>query len=141
MPTSETNLHPIELSSDTTSYAGSPYQGPNEWDQYFNQFTFYNTPEHKTPYPPPQTPPPPQGDEPMEQQQPPPQPRKPRTGTRMLVRVGQWSGSVPTLPPTYPTIPEDSQMGGPSNPEPIVEPPQQPPTGYDNPIPTYPDIT
>ncbi|MFS7960569.1 hypothetical protein Hanom_Chr08g00704621 [Helianthus anomalus] len=55
MPPSGSNLYPIELSSDTASYAGSPYQGPDEWDQYFNQFTFVNTP----PYPPPQTSPPP----------------------------------------------------------------------------------
>ncbi|MFS7987835.1 hypothetical protein Hanom_Chr11g01027521 [Helianthus anomalus] len=141
MPPSGTNLHPIELSCDTTSYAGSQYQGPDEWGQYFNQFTFYNTLEHKTPsYPPPQTPPPPPEDEPLEQQQPPPQPRKSRTDARMSVRTGQWSGSLPPLPPTYPTIPEDPQMGGPSNPEPMVEPPQKPPIGYDNPILTYPNI-
>ncbi|MFS7966957.1 hypothetical protein Hanom_Chr09g00780101 [Helianthus anomalus] len=99
MPPSGTNLHPIGLSSDTTSFAGSPYQGPDGWDQYFNQFTFYNTPEHKpqTPsYPPFQTPPPPQEDEPMEQQQ--AQLRKPRTGARMLVRAGKWSGSLPPFP-------------------------------------------
>ncbi|XP_021990802.1 extensin-like [Helianthus annuus] len=145
MPPSGTNLHPIELSIDTASYAGSPYQGPDEWDQYFNQFTFYNTPEHKTPsYPPPQTPPPPPEDEPMEtleQKQPPPQPRKPRSGARMSVFAGKWSGSLPPLPPTYPTIPEDPQMGGPSNPEPIIKPPQQPPMGFDNSIPTYPNMT
>ncbi|MFS8033716.1 hypothetical protein Hanom_Chr17g01572831 [Helianthus anomalus] len=65
---SRTNQHPIELSSDTASYAGSPYHGPDEWDQYFNQFTFYYTPEHQPqtpPYPPPQTPPPPQDDAPV----------------------------------------------------------------------------
>ncbi|XP_022003523.1 vegetative cell wall protein gp1-like [Helianthus annuus] len=101
-------MHPIVLSSDTTSYAGSPYQGPDEWDQYFNQFTFVYTP----PYPPPQMPPPPQEDEPMEhaeQPQPPPQPRKPH-GARMSMRAGQWSGSLPPLPPSYPTVPEDPQM-------------------------------
>ncbi|MFS7964162.1 hypothetical protein Hanom_Chr08g00746971 [Helianthus anomalus] len=41
MPPSGSNQHPIELSSDTASYAGLPYQGPDKWDQYFNQFTFY----------------------------------------------------------------------------------------------------
>ncbi|MFS7926058.1 hypothetical protein Hanom_Chr04g00292521 [Helianthus anomalus] len=101
MPPSGTNLHPIELSIDTTTYAGSPYQGPDEWDQYFNQFTFYHTPEHKpqTPsYPPPQTLPPPPEDVQMELQQPPPQPRMPRTGAQMSVRAVQCSGSLPPLP-------------------------------------------
>ncbi|MFS7918339.1 hypothetical protein Hanom_Chr03g00199821 [Helianthus anomalus] len=105
MPPSGTHLYLIKLSSDTASYVGSPYQGGDEWDQYFTQFTFVYTP----PYQPPQTPLPPQEDEPMEpaeQPQPPPQPRKPR-GARMSVRAGQWSGSLPPLPPTYSTIPED----------------------------------
>ncbi|MFS7919461.1 hypothetical protein Hanom_Chr03g00212931 [Helianthus anomalus] len=144
MPPSGSHMHPIELSSGTASFAGSPYQGPNESDQYFNQFTFVYTP----PYPPPQTPPPPQENEPMEpaeQPQPPSQPRKPR-GARMLVRAGQWSSSLPPLPQTYPTITEDPQRGGPSNSEPVVDPlqqsfAQQPPLGFDNPIPTYPDVT
>ncbi|MFS7920923.1 hypothetical protein Hanom_Chr03g00230571 [Helianthus anomalus] len=49
MPPSGSNMHPIELSSDTASYAGSPYQGPDEWDQHFNQFTFVNTPPYTHP--------------------------------------------------------------------------------------------
>ncbi|MFS8026998.1 hypothetical protein Hanom_Chr16g01493271 [Helianthus anomalus] len=59
MQPSGTNQDPIELSNDTASYVGSPYQGPDEWDQNFNQFTFYQNPEHQPqtpPYPPPQTP-------------------------------------------------------------------------------------
>ncbi|XP_035836037.1 alpha/beta-gliadin clone PW1215-like [Helianthus annuus] len=32
-------------------------------------------------------------------------------------------------------------MGGPSNPEPVVELPQQTPMGFNNPFPTYPDMT
>ncbi|XP_022040160.1 pyrroline-5-carboxylate reductase 1-like [Helianthus annuus] len=103
MPPFGTNFHHIELSSDTTSYAGSPYQGPDEWDQYFNQFTLYNTPEHNphTPsYPPPQTTSPPQEDEPVEpveQQQPPPQPRKPRTRARIFKMTEKGNNdAVPT---------------------------------------------
>ncbi|XP_022032306.1 extensin-like [Helianthus annuus] len=76
-----------------------------------------------------------------QQPQPLPQPRNPRSGARMSVRAGQWSGSLPPLPPTYPTITEDQQMGGPSNVEPVIMTPQQPPMGFDNPIPTYPDMT
>ncbi|MFS7934357.1 hypothetical protein Hanom_Chr05g00390661 [Helianthus anomalus] len=77
MPPSGSHMHPFELSSDTASYSNSPYQGPDEWDQYFNQFIFVYTP----PYQPPMPPPPPPKDEPMEPAeppQPPPQPRKPR---------------------------------------------------------------
>ncbi|MFS8032239.1 hypothetical protein Hanom_Chr17g01555251 [Helianthus anomalus] len=64
----------------------------------------------------------------------------------MSVRMGQWSGSLPPLTQTYPTIPEDPQMGGPSNTVPVVDPtPQtfvQPPSsGFDNPILTYPLTT
>ncbi|MFS7997376.1 hypothetical protein Hanom_Chr12g01141051 [Helianthus anomalus] len=134
------NMHPIELLSDTASYIGSLYQGLDEWDQYFNMFTFVTTP----PYPHPQTPPPPQENEPMEhaeqQPLPPPQPRKP-PGARMSVHAGQWSSSLLPLSPTYPTIPADPQMGGPSNTIPVVEPTQQPPLGFDNSIPTYQDTT
>ncbi|MFS8017547.1 hypothetical protein Hanom_Chr15g01381691 [Helianthus anomalus] len=76
----------------------------------------------------------------VEQPQLPPLPRKPR-GAHMSVRAGQWSGSLPPLPSIYPIIPKDPQMGGPSNTEPVVELPQLPPLGFDNPIPTYPDTT
>ncbi|KAF5770445.1 hypothetical protein HanXRQr2_Chr14g0659521 [Helianthus annuus] len=48
MPNSGAEQHPIELSSDTTSYHGSPYHGPDEWNMYFNKYTFYNTPEHNS---------------------------------------------------------------------------------------------
>ncbi|MFS7944203.1 hypothetical protein Hanom_Chr06g00509301 [Helianthus anomalus] len=85
--------------------------------------------------------------EPVEQPQPPPQLRK-KCGACISVRVRQWSGSLQPLPPTYPTytIPEDPQMGGPSSAEPVVELhpqpfAQQPPLGFDNPMPTYPDLT
>ncbi|XP_021991651.1 extensin-like [Helianthus annuus] len=143
MPPSGTDQHPIELSSDIASYAGSPYQGPDEWDQYFNQFSFYHTPEHPPPtYPPPQTPPLPKEDEPKspdqfkEQQQ--PQQRKIHTGVRMSLRAREWSSSLPPLPPSYPSILEDPQMGGRCHTTPAVDPA---PVGYDNPIPTYPNPT
>ncbi|MFS7914330.1 hypothetical protein Hanom_Chr02g00152141 [Helianthus anomalus] len=72
MPPSGSNMHPIEISSGSASYARSPYQGPNEWDQYFSQFNFVHTP----PYQPLMTPPlPPPEDvqmEPVEQPQLPP---------------------------------------------------------------------
>ncbi|MFS7970376.1 hypothetical protein Hanom_Chr09g00820261 [Helianthus anomalus] len=55
----------------------------------------------------------------------------------MSIRIGEWSGSLPPLPPSYPPIPEDPQIGGPSNTSHITEPP---PTGFDNPIPTYPNM-
>ncbi|XP_021985282.1 histidine-rich glycoprotein-like [Helianthus annuus] len=59
MPPSGSHMHPIEISSGSASYAGSPYQGPNEWDQHWNQFTFENTPPYHSPTLPP---PPPQED-------------------------------------------------------------------------------
>ncbi|KAJ0469117.1 hypothetical protein HanIR_Chr14g0704411 [Helianthus annuus] len=49
-----------------------------------------------------------------------------------------WSGSLLPLPSSYPSIPEDTQMSGPSNTAPITESPS---TGYDNPIPTYLNLT
>ncbi|MFS7931926.1 hypothetical protein Hanom_Chr04g00361731 [Helianthus anomalus] len=65
----------------------------------------------------------------------------------MSVRLGPWSSPLPPLPPTYPPIPEDAQMGGPSNTAPVVDPTRvtfaqpPPPSGFDNTIPTYPDTS
>ncbi|MFS8000104.1 hypothetical protein Hanom_Chr12g01174441 [Helianthus anomalus] len=150
MQPSGSPAHPIKISSGSASYAGSPYQGPNDWDKYWNQFTFVYTPSYHSPSPPPPTPqedvymepvehpqPPPA----MEQPQPPPEPPRRKPGACMFVRLGPWSSP---LPPTYPPIPKDPQMGGPSNTTPVVDltlvtfaqPP--PPLGFDNPIPTYP---
>ncbi|MFS7964163.1 hypothetical protein Hanom_Chr08g00746981 [Helianthus anomalus] len=56
----------------------------------------------------------------------------------MSVRVREWSRSLLPLPPSYPPIPEDPQMGGPSNTTPVTEPT---PMGFDNHIPTYPNLT
>ncbi|XP_021995942.1 extensin-like [Helianthus annuus] len=83
--------------------------------------------------------------EPLKQPQPPPEPRR-KCGARMSVRMGPWSSPLPPMPQTYPPIPEDPQMGGPSNTVPVVDPTPQtfvqpPPSGFDNPIPTYPDMT
>ncbi|XP_022019447.1 formin-like protein 14 [Helianthus annuus] len=147
MPPSGSHIHPIEISSGFASYAGSSYQGPNEWDQYWNQFTLENTPSYHSPILPPL---PPQEDvqmEPVEQPQPPPEPLRRKRGARMSVRLGPRSSSLPPLPPTYPPIPEDPQMGGPSNTAPKVDPTlvtfsqPPPPSGFDNPIPTYPDTS
>ncbi|MFS8035031.1 hypothetical protein Hanom_Chr17g01588231 [Helianthus anomalus] len=52
--------------------------------------------------------------------------------------------SSPQASSTFPTIPEDPQMGGPSHavpendPPPVTFAPPPPPMGYENPIPTYP---
>ncbi|KAJ0575358.1 hypothetical protein HanIR_Chr05g0211861 [Helianthus annuus] len=48
MPPLGSHMHPIEISSGSASYAGSPYQSPNEWDQYWNQFTFVKIPSQPT---------------------------------------------------------------------------------------------
>ncbi|MFS7945027.1 hypothetical protein Hanom_Chr06g00519101 [Helianthus anomalus] len=156
MPPLGSPAHLIEISSGSTSYARSPYQGPNEWDQYWSQFKFEYAPSYHSPSPPL---PPPQEDvhiEPVEQPQPPPaveQPQPPhelprrKPGAPMSVRIGPWSSPLPPLPPSYPPILEDPQMSGPSNTTPMVDttpttfaqPPS--PVGFDNPIPSYPTTT
>ncbi|MFS7987836.1 hypothetical protein Hanom_Chr11g01027531 [Helianthus anomalus] len=122
------------------------YQGPNEWVQYFGQFTFVHTP----PYQPPTSPLPPLPKdvqmEPVEQPQPPPEPPRRKGGAHMSVHLGPQSSPLPPLPQTYPPIPEDPQMGRPSNTAPVLDPTPQtfvqpPPSGFDNLIPMYPDMT
>ncbi|XP_022030772.1 extensin-like [Helianthus annuus] len=55
--------------------------------------------------------------------------------------------SSPHASSNYPYIPEDPQIGGPSNPAPVIDTtpatfaPPPPPTGFENPIPTYPAAT
>ncbi|MFS7952687.1 hypothetical protein Hanom_Chr07g00609871 [Helianthus anomalus] len=63
----------------------------------------------------------------------------------MTVRGGPRISS-PHSSHNYPPIPEDPQMGGPSNVAPVIDttpatfaPP--PPMGFENPIPTYPSAT
>ncbi|MFS7960948.1 hypothetical protein Hanom_Chr08g00709021 [Helianthus anomalus] len=80
----------------------------------------------------------------VEQPQPPPEPPMRKRNAHMSVRGGPQTSLLPPLPPTYPPIPEDPKMGGPSNTTPVVDttpatfaqPP--PPVGFDNPIPSYP---
>ncbi|MFS7939316.1 hypothetical protein Hanom_Chr05g00450261 [Helianthus anomalus] len=84
--------------------------------------------------------------EPVEQPQPPPEPPRRKHGTRMSMRSGLQSSPLPQLPQTYPPILEDPQMGGPSNTTLVVDPTpatfvQPPPSGFDNLIPTYLDMT
>ncbi|KAJ0565792.1 hypothetical protein HanIR_Chr06g0266571 [Helianthus annuus] len=61
----------------------------------------------------------------------------------MSVRGGPRFSS-PQASSTYPPIPEDPQMGGPSHavpeddPLPVTFAPPPPPVGFENPIPTYP---
>ncbi|XP_022007768.1 leucine-rich repeat extensin-like protein 2 [Helianthus annuus] len=76
-------------------------------------------------------------------QQPPPEPPRRRRKAWISVRGGPRFSS-PQGSSSYPPIPEDPQMGGPSNavPEndlpPVSYAPPPPPMGFDNPIPTYP---
>ncbi|MFS7990160.1 hypothetical protein Hanom_Chr11g01055481 [Helianthus anomalus] len=66
----------------------------------------------------------------------------------MSVRGGPRFSS-PQGSSSYPPIPEDPQMGGPShavpedNPPPVsfAPPPPPPPAGFENPIPTYPGLS
>ncbi|XP_022014798.1 cyclin-K-like [Helianthus annuus] len=80
---------------------------------------------------------------PQQPPQPPPEPPRRRRNARMSVRGGPRFSSPRGLS-SYPPIPEDPQLGGPSNAAPEADPPQasyappMPPVGFDNPIPTYP---
>ncbi|MFS7914256.1 hypothetical protein Hanom_Chr02g00151251 [Helianthus anomalus] len=115
MPLSGTPTHPIDISSGFASYAGSPYQGPDEWAEWWGRYKWEFTPSyHNTPPPPEEpylqavTPPPP----PMEEQ--PPLPPRRRWNARMLVR-GWPCISSPQSSHNYPIfqrIPnwEDPQM-------------------------------
>ncbi|XP_021991488.1 extensin-like [Helianthus annuus] len=82
----------------------------------------------------------------VEQPQPPQESPRRKRGARMSVRMRQRSGSLPPLLQAYLPIPKDPQIGGPSNAVPVVDlTPQNfvqpPPSGFDNPIPTYTDTT
>ncbi|XP_021985010.1 leucine-rich repeat extensin-like protein 2 [Helianthus annuus] len=151
MPPSGTLTHPIDISSGS-SFVGSPYKGPDEYNEWWGQWKFANTPSyHNTPPQPPLeephfeavTPPPLPAEEPP---QPPPEPPRRRRNARISVRGGPRFSS-PQASSNYPLIPEDPQMGGPSHvvPEIDVTPatfaPSPPPMGYENPIPTYPGPT
>ncbi|MFS8023189.1 hypothetical protein Hanom_Chr16g01448521 [Helianthus anomalus] len=149
MPPSGMPTHPIDISSGSTSYAGSPYQGPGEWAEWWGQYkweytpSYHNTPpQHQAMEPSPPPPPP------VEEQPPPPplEPSRRRRNARMSGHGGPHFSS-PYASNTYPTILQDPQMGGPSNPAPVIDTTQAtfaqppPPMGFENPIPTYPAAT
>ncbi|XP_022032849.1 leucine-rich repeat extensin-like protein 2 [Helianthus annuus] len=152
MPPTGTLTHPISISSGS-SFAGSPYQGPDSWAERWNSYkweytlSFHNSPPHppmEEPHFQAVTPPPLPVEEPPQQPpQPPPEPPRQRRNARMSVRGGPRFSS-PQASSTYPPIPKDPQMGGPSHVVPEIDPPPvtfappPPPMGYENPIPTYP---
>ncbi|XP_021995974.1 leucine-rich repeat extensin-like protein 5 [Helianthus annuus] len=116
MPPSGTPTHPIEI-SDRSSFHGSPYRGPDNY-------------EAVTPPPSP------------EQQPPPEPPRQTRSNALMSVRGGfRFSTPQHSSGSHYLPLYEDPHMGGPSNPvsevnSTPVTPPSPPHMGYDNPIPS-----
>ncbi|MFS8018675.1 hypothetical protein Hanom_Chr15g01394831 [Helianthus anomalus] len=91
IPPSRTPTHPIDISSGS-SFTGSPYRGPDEFQEWFGQWKFEFTPSHHN-TPPQQTPsgepyfqvvtPPP----PPAQEQPPPPPEQPRRGRNARMSV------------------------------------------------------
>ncbi|MFS7941383.1 hypothetical protein Hanom_Chr05g00475581 [Helianthus anomalus] len=90
IPPFGTPTHPIDISSGS-SFAGSPYRGPDTYKEWFGQWDFVNTPSfHNTPPQPPLeelhfeaiTPPPLPVEEPP---QPPPEPPRQRRNARMSV--------------------------------------------------------
>ncbi|XP_021995432.1 extensin-2-like [Helianthus annuus] len=140
--------HPISISSGSP-FQGSPYNGPDSFQEKMATFDWFFTPSyHNSPAQPPLvepklqdvSPPPLPVEEPP---QPPPEPLRQLRNARMSVRGGLRFSS-PRGSSSYPPIPEDPQMGGPSNAAPEIEPPPasyappEPPMGFDNPIPTYP---
>ncbi|KAJ0451568.1 hypothetical protein HanHA300_Chr15g0569011 [Helianthus annuus] len=150
MPPSGTPTHPIEISSGS-SFAGSPYRGPDLWAEWWSTYKWEFTPLHHN-SPPPQrapsedphfqavTPPP------APEQPPPPEPSRRRRSAPMSMRGG-FHFSTPQTSSNYPPIFEDPQMGGPLNAvsevdsAPITPTPPPLPMGFENPIPAYPDTT
>ncbi|XP_021995465.1 pollen-specific leucine-rich repeat extensin-like protein 3 [Helianthus annuus] len=144
--------HPISISSGSP-YQGSPYQGPDSWAKRWNQHEWAFTPSfHNSHAQPPldephlqavSPPPLPVEEPPQQPPQPPPEPPRRRRNARMSMRGGPRFSS-PQGSSSYPPIPEDPQMGGPShavpedNPPPVSFAPPPPPAGFENPIPTYP---
>ncbi|XP_022040891.1 extensin-like [Helianthus annuus] len=144
--------HPISISSGSP-FQGSPYRGPNSFQERMATYDWIFTPSyHSSPAQPPlddpqlqavSPPPLPVEEPPQQPPQPPPEPPRRRRNARMSVRGGPRFSS-PRGSSSYPPIPEDPQMGGPSNAAPEDNPPQasyappMPLVGFDNPIPTYP---
>ncbi|KAJ0669593.1 hypothetical protein HanPI659440_Chr17g0702891 [Helianthus annuus] len=146
--------HPISISSGSP-FQGSPYDGPDSFQEKMATYDWFFTPSyHNSPAQPPLddpqfqavTPPPLPVEEPPQQPPPPPEPQRRRRNARMSVRGGPRFSS-PRGSSSYPVIPKDPQLGGPSNVAPEDNPPQasyapsQPPAGFNNPIPTYPGST
>ncbi|XP_022033093.1 proline-rich extensin-like protein EPR1 [Helianthus annuus] len=144
----ETPGYPISISSGSP-YQGSPYHGPDSFAERWNQHEWAFTPSyHNSPAQPPLdephlqavSPPPLPVEEPP---QPPPEPPRRRRNARISVRGGPRFSS-PQGSSSYPPIPEDPQMGGPSHavpeddPPPVSYAPPPPPVGFKNQIPTYP---
>ncbi|XP_021991191.1 extensin-like [Helianthus annuus] len=144
--------HPISISSGSP-YQGSPYQGPDSFNERWVKYEWEFTPSyHNSPAQPPlnepylqavTSPPLPIEEPPQQPPQPPPEPPRRRRNARISVRGGPRFSS-PQGSSSYPPIPEDPQMGGPSHavPEddcpPVSYAPPTPPVGFDNPIPIYP---
>ncbi|XP_022019251.1 leucine-rich repeat extensin-like protein 5 [Helianthus annuus] len=155
MPPSGMPTYPISISSGSP-FEGSPYEGPDSWVERWNTYQWEFTPSfHNSPPQPPLeepylqavTPPPLPVEEPPQQPpQPPPEPPSRRRNARMFVQGGPRFSSLKASS-TYPPIPEDPQMGGPSHTVPENDPPPvtfalpPPPVGYENPIPTYPGLS
>ncbi|MFS8023508.1 hypothetical protein Hanom_Chr16g01452261 [Helianthus anomalus] len=144
--------HPISISSGSP-FQGSPYSGTDSFQKRMATYDWFFTPSyHSSPAQPPLddpqlqavSPPPLPIEEPPQQPSPPPEPPRQKRNARMSVRGGP-RFSYPRGSSSYPPIPEDPQLGGPSNVAPEANPPQAsyapslPPVGFDNPIPTYPD--
>ncbi|XP_022023963.1 extensin-like [Helianthus annuus] len=146
--------HPISISSGSP-FQGSPYRGPDSFQKRMATLDWYFTPSyHSSPAQPPLVEPqlqpvsPPQlpvEEPPQQPPQPPPEPPRRRRNVRISVQGGPRFSS-PQGSSSYPPIPEDLQMGGPSNAAPEIDPPPasyappQSPMGFDNPIPTYPEM-
>ncbi|XP_022030754.1 extensin-like [Helianthus annuus] len=144
--------HPISISSGSP-FQGSPYNGPDSFQEKMATYDWFFTPSyHSSPAQPPledpqlqvvSPPPLPIEEPPQQPPQPPPEPPRRRRNARMSVRGGPHFSS-PRGSSSYPPIPEDPQMGGPSKAAPEDNPPQasyappMPPVGFDNPISTYP---
>ncbi|XP_021980084.1 extensin-like [Helianthus annuus] len=140
--------HPISISSGSP-FLGSPYNGPDSFQEKMGQYDWFFTPSyHSSPGQPPLdepqlravTPPPLPVEDPPQQ---PPEPPRRKRNARMSVRGGPQFVS-PRGSSSYPPIPEDPQLGESSrtvtevNLPSVSHAPFQPPLGFDNPIPTYP---
>ncbi|XP_022042032.1 leucine-rich repeat extensin-like protein 3 [Helianthus annuus] len=119
--------HPISISSGSP-FQGSPNRGPDSYKRGWSRMIV--------------SPPPLPVEEPPQQPpQPPPEPPRRMRNAWISMRGGPRFSS-PQGSSSYPPIPEDPQMGGPSNamlendPPPVSYAPPPPPMSFDNPIPT-----